>query len=99
MGDDRGIIGGSHRELRQWSIVAGRYGLAKLWAGNGVLPFAQRRFSTPGATKGRHGRACPGHPRLTLLDFEKTWMPATSAGMAMLNEETNMAAHKLLLLP
>src|SRR5215470_12698915 len=26
----------------------------------------------------RHGRACPGHPRLA---FRKTWMPAPSAGM------------------
>src|SRR5262249_45340889 len=29
----------------------------------------------------RHGRACPGHPRLHAAQFEKTWMPATSAGM------------------
>src|SRR6266851_6813552 len=28
----------------------------------------------------RHGRACPGHPRLTRRRL-KTWMPATSAGM------------------
>src|SRR4051812_8678603 len=27
----------------------------------------------------RHGRACPGHPRLVCSP--KTWMPATSAGM------------------
>ncbi|TKT71861.1 hypothetical protein YH63_010785 [Afipia massiliensis] len=28
----------------------------------------------------RHGRARPGHPRLTSKN-RKTWMPATSAGM------------------
>src|SRR5215472_11865701 len=29
----------------------------------------------------RHGRACPGHPRLWSCSAFKTWMPATSAGM------------------
>jgi hypothetical protein len=30
----------------------------------------------------RHGRACPGHPRLAFCSAtRKTWMPATSAGM------------------
>src|SRR5215467_15579008 len=29
----------------------------------------------------RHGRACPGHPRLWSCSVLKTWMPATSAGM------------------
>jgi hypothetical protein len=30
----------------------------------------------------RHGRACPGHPRLSCRKpARKTWMPATSAGM------------------
>src|SRR5258708_4535122 len=28
----------------------------------------------------RHGRAYPGHPRLTALVTEKTWMPGTSPG-------------------
>ena len=27
---------------------------------------------------GRHGRACPGHPRLTFLAAQGTWMPGTS---------------------
>jgi len=31
--------------------------------------------------KRRHGRACPGHPRLWFGAQFKTWMPATSAGM------------------
>src|SRR5258708_2840609 len=29
----------------------------------------------------RHGRACPGHPRLSCLLEAKTWMPGTSPGM------------------
>ena len=29
----------------------------------------------------RHGRACPGHPRLACSQTEKTWMPGTSPGM------------------
>jgi hypothetical protein len=29
----------------------------------------------------RHGRACPGHPRLRICTAFKTWMPATGAGM------------------
>jgi hypothetical protein len=32
--------------------------------------------------KTRHGRACPGHPRLELKE-SKAWMPATSAGMTV----------------
>jgi hypothetical protein len=30
----------------------------------------------------RHGRACPGHPRL-LFVAAKTWMPGTGPGMTM----------------
>jgi hypothetical protein len=29
----------------------------------------------------RHGRACPGHPRLSCFTAAKTWMPGTSPGM------------------
>src|SRR5262249_32605280 len=29
----------------------------------------------------RHGRACPGHPRLEDIDASKTWMPGTRPGM------------------
>ena len=29
----------------------------------------------------RHGRACPGHPRLVRRNSLKTWMPGTSPGM------------------
>jgi hypothetical protein len=29
----------------------------------------------------RHGRACPGHPRLSIRCCNKTWMPGTSPGM------------------
>ena len=28
-----------------------------------------------------HGRACPGHPRLSCCDAVKTWMPGSSPGM------------------
>jgi hypothetical protein len=31
----------------------------------------------------RHGRACPGHPRLSCLSAAKTWMPGTSPGMTI----------------
>src|SRR5579863_6699506 len=31
----------------------------------------------------RHGRACPGHPRLSKLIAAKTWMPGTSPGMTI----------------
>ena len=42
----------------------------------------QRAAGTTGARSciRRHGRACPGHPRLC-CQAVKTWMPATSAGM------------------
>src|SRR6266404_4882983 len=33
----------------------------------------------------RHGRACPGHPRLTFLLSSKTWMPGTRPGMTATN--------------
>jgi hypothetical protein len=29
----------------------------------------------------RHGRACPGHPRLASFEVRKTWMPGTRPGM------------------
>src|SRR5262249_25123604 len=32
----------------------------------------------------RHGRACPGHPRLACGHILKTWMPGTSPGMTRL---------------
>jgi hypothetical protein len=31
----------------------------------------------------RHGRACPGHPRLSCLSAVKTWMPGTRPGMTI----------------
>src|SRR5262249_12057404 len=36
--------------------------------GEGVIPL-------------RHGRACPGHPRLTFPEGSKSWMPGTRPGM------------------
>src|SRR5262249_14269037 len=29
----------------------------------------------------RHGRVCPGHPRLSVRKAVKTWMPGTGPGM------------------
>ncbi|RJF76540.1 hypothetical protein D4Q52_05180 [Rhodopseudomonas palustris] len=29
----------------------------------------------------RHGRACPGHPRLLCISASKAWMPGTRPGM------------------
>ena len=31
----------------------------------------------------RHGRACPGHPRVFMQKTQGTWMPGTSPGMTM----------------
>ncbi|UTD26629.1 hypothetical protein DB459_06515 [Bradyrhizobium sp. WD16] len=31
----------------------------------------------------RHGRACPGHPRLACCSVVKTWMPGTRPGMTI----------------
>src|SRR5437763_16084690 len=35
----------------------------------------------------RHGRACPGHPRL--LETSKAWMPGTRPGMTKRRETTH----------
>src|SRR5262249_44004245 len=36
-------------------------------------------------TSGRHGRACPGHPRLSsMARGRKSWMPGTRPGMTAL---------------
>ena len=42
--------------------------------------------SPPARLFGRfcHGRACPGHPRLSCRGIFKTWMPGTSPGMTTL---------------
>jgi hypothetical protein len=48
-----------------------------------MLRDASQRFETVTFISNHvlgHGRACPGHPRLH-LKLQKTWMPATSAGM------------------
>ncbi|MDD1535706.1 hypothetical protein C7U89_20345 [Bradyrhizobium sp. WBOS4] len=29
----------------------------------------------------RHGRACPGHPRSSCSEPQRTWMPGTRPGM------------------
>src|SRR5262249_23092153 len=61
-------------------------------AGQAVAAGGQRRFSPmprkwwarslrPPYKKLRHGRACPGHPRLSFFLSAKTWMPGTSPGM------------------
>jgi len=40
-------------------------------------PSARRRDA-------RHGRACPGHPRLAYANVKlKTWMPGTRPGMTV----------------
>src|SRR5206468_5514963 len=46
------------------------------------------------ADRVRHGRACPGHPRLSSLRRCKTWMPATSAGMTK-GDEGHMHLDKI----
>ncbi|RJF68639.1 hypothetical protein D4Q52_21760 [Rhodopseudomonas palustris] len=39
------------------------------------------RFVSANELSTRHGRACPGHPRLCCLSRRKAWMPGTSPGM------------------
>ncbi|MFZ0117802.1 MAG: hypothetical protein WAL15_25880, partial [Xanthobacteraceae bacterium] len=38
-----------------------------------------RLLSVCHTNKRRHGRACPGHPRLTFVQRLKTWMPAQAS--------------------
>src|SRR5215469_5168982 len=53
---------------------------------SGVGFSSERRYARAVAGIGyftisrRHGRACPGHPRLSCR-IAKTWMPGTSPGM------------------
>src|SRR6266852_1967548 len=35
----------------------------------------------PWSSNGRHGRACPGHPRSAVWSERKAWMPGTRPGM------------------
>ena len=37
----------------------------------------------------RHGRACPGHPRLVANRSSKTWMPGTRPGMTEKNHKSS----------
>jgi hypothetical protein len=52
-----------------------------------ALAIAQRKKIAPHAdgqaegVKSRHGRACPGHPRLEFLSAVKSWMPGIKPGM------------------
>ena len=41
------------------------------------------RISLRDGASHRHGRACPGHPRLCFRPTNKTWMPGTRLGMTM----------------
>src|SRR4051794_14031245 len=57
-------------------------GNGKLRDGNGPRCNSRPgRRCTPRMPLARHGRACPGHPRLAVLPALKTWMPGTSPGM------------------
>ena len=38
-------------------------------------------LSFPSLLAFRHGRACPGHPRIDLMHRRKSWMPGTRPGM------------------
>jgi hypothetical protein len=35
----------------------------------------------------RHGRVCPGHPRLSNRNTAKAWMPGSSPGMTTVSAE------------
>jgi hypothetical protein len=48
----------------------------------GADPTADLKFFDDAISRRiRHGRACPGHPRLIFRWNEKTWMPGTRPGM------------------
>src|SRR5258708_12822943 len=49
-----------------------------------------RVFSTSVDPPSRHGRACPGHPRLSCAGTGKTWMPGTSPGMTNSPHRANL---------
>src|SRR3954454_23725306 len=42
--------------------------------------FLSMRMAISGSDR-RHGRACPGHPRLACCEKSKTWMPGPRPGM------------------
>jgi hypothetical protein len=44
-------------------------------------PAEASSFQKTGDSLFRHGRACPGHPRLLAAILNKSWMPGTSPGM------------------
>src|SRR5215475_12972007 len=41
----------------------------------------------------RHGRACPGHPRLSICGVAKTWMPGTRPGMTKIVRSSSALEH------
>src|SRR5258708_20712853 len=49
-----------------------------------------RVFSSSADPPARHGRACPGHPRLSCAGTGKTWMPGTSPGMTNSPHRANL---------
>jgi nitronate monooxygenase len=44
----------------------------------------------------RHGRACPGHPRLIALELLKTWTPGTSPGVTEKSDGVGASNCRLL---
>ncbi|AUC95340.1 hypothetical protein CWS35_14630 [Bradyrhizobium sp. SK17] len=57
-----------------------------IWSGvdSSPLPWESRAiaYGVSSPCERRHGRACPGHPRLPSQE-NKTWMPGTSPGTTM----------------
>src|SRR5215471_4517274 len=45
-----------------------------------------------------HGRACPGHPRLSYSESAKTWMPGTRPGMTKKGSNSADMMRRLLVL-
>ena len=69
-----------------WTLVGDAWGFIDPVYSSGVffafLDLAMAAYPRAFATYSRHGRACPGHPRLPLLR-SKAWMPGTRPGMTV----------------
>jgi hypothetical protein len=46
-----------------------------------TVPSLRENVSEAQKSGNRHGRACPGHPRIAVSATRKTWMPGTRPGM------------------
>jgi hypothetical protein len=69
-------------EYKKWTDVRVKSGLEQSSAVAAEVVFHLRGINV------RHGRACPGHPRLVWLQ-RKAWMPGTRPGMTAERSKAN----------